>query len=303
MFFIAEWSREQFGKDIDFSTISAEDLGSLLCKFYAEAAPKPNRRDEDDETDNGRIYNKNTMKSIRASINRHLRDIDRNIDIARDKSFSRANNILYSKLKREAMLGLSKTTKQVIPPADILKITEYLTSKDNPTILRYRVWYHIFSHFANAGLEINKQLKPQDFLFLIDVNGKEYVSLSPETCLHHQKPANRLRNYENLADVKMYASQDLRNCPVRSLKLLILKTDASATALFNKVDRSSVENFSIKSVWYTNQPVKNNALASFMSEICRNSNCSKTYRTQNLKATASQGIYNLSVKSYTVMCS
>jgi hypothetical protein len=39
-FLFSEWSHEQNGKPVDFSTIPADELNVLLGKFYAEATPK-----------------------------------------------------------------------------------------------------------------------------------------------------------------------------------------------------------------------------------------------------------------------
>lgn len=76
-----EWSTETFGFEIDFVTIEAADLNSKLSKFYAEARSKITTENTQSE------YHKNTMKYIRAAINRHLSDLERDMNIVKDKEF------------------------------------------------------------------------------------------------------------------------------------------------------------------------------------------------------------------------
>lgn len=82
-----EWSSETFGVEIDFFTIDAADLNAKLCKFYAEARPKISST-----TTENTEYHKNTMKNIQAAINRHLADLERDMNIVKDKEFKSAND-------------------------------------------------------------------------------------------------------------------------------------------------------------------------------------------------------------------
>jgi hypothetical protein len=96
------------------------------------------------------------MKNIRAAINRHIQDLDRDFDIVRDKGFRKVNDI-DGKLKSNLQKGLSRPTKhkEIITLNDLEKITFYLYSVDNPVILRFRVWYNLDIHFVTRGLEFN----------------------------------------------------------------------------------------------------------------------------------------------------
>lgn len=123
------------------------------------------------------------MKNIRAAINRHLSDLERDMNIVKDKEFKSANDTLDGKLKHNVKCGIYKPTKHndVITPEDLMRIREYLYSVDNPVILRYRVWYDIAIHFVTRGLEFHEQLKQNSFEFITDENEHEYVVLSHET--------------------------------------------------------------------------------------------------------------------------
>eukprot|EP00105_Crassostrea_gigas_P003620 XP_011416528.1 PREDICTED: uncharacterized protein LOC105320322 [Crassostrea gigas] len=142
---IQEWSTETFGFEIDFVTIEAADLNSKLSKFYAEARPKITTENNQSE------YHKNTMKNIRAAINRHLSDLERDMNIVKDKEFKSANDNLDGKLKHNVKCGISNPTKhkEVITPGDLMRIREYLYSVDNPVILRYLVCYDIANEYIS----------------------------------------------------------------------------------------------------------------------------------------------------------
>ncbi|CAC5385822.1 unnamed protein product [Mytilus coruscus] len=65
-----------------------EELNNVLGKFYAEATPKfSEKRGKEMSTAQSKEYHKNSMKNIWAAINRHIHDLDRDIDIVRDKEF------------------------------------------------------------------------------------------------------------------------------------------------------------------------------------------------------------------------
>ena len=112
------------------------------------------------------------MKNIRSAINRHLKDLDRDLDIVRDKEFRKSNDIIDGKMKQNLSLGLSRPTKHkdAIQFNDLMKISTYLVSEENPVILRYRVWYDISLHFATRGLAFHQQLTPNNyFIYFVPV--------------------------------------------------------------------------------------------------------------------------------------
>ena len=91
---------ETLNTTVDFQSISSDDLNNMLSKFYAEASPKSSEKREKELTEPlAQEYHKNSMKNIRAAINRHVRDLERDFDIVKDKIFRKANDILDGKLK------------------------------------------------------------------------------------------------------------------------------------------------------------------------------------------------------------
>lgn len=93
-----------------FFTLDAADLNAKFCKFYAKARPKS----ASTITENTE-YHENTMKNIRAAINRHHADLERDMDIVTDKEFTweSANDTTWSdgKLKYTVKCEISKPMK------------------------------------------------------------------------------------------------------------------------------------------------------------------------------------------------
>lgn len=125
-------------------------------KFYCEAVPQK-KAGGNASTD---VYHKNSLINIRA-INRHLQDINRNIDIVRDKEFKMANRALDGLLKERMRSGTSLPTnhKEIVEPADLQKMFTYLKKgSSSPVILRHAVWFLTSIHFLSRGLELHHQL-------------------------------------------------------------------------------------------------------------------------------------------------
>jgi hypothetical protein len=91
---------ERLNQVLDMYTVSAAILNENLRKFYAEAQPKNlSSRTKKMNAEHAAEYHSNSMKNVRAAINRHLKDIGRQIDIVKDTEFKSSNAILSSKLK------------------------------------------------------------------------------------------------------------------------------------------------------------------------------------------------------------
>ena len=230
-----------------------------------------------------------TLKSIRSSLNRHLKDIGRYFDIVRDRRFKSANAVLDGKLKLNMKSGLSRPTqhKSVVNSTDLMKISDYLSCVDNPVILRYRVWYDLSIHFVTRGLEFHQQLMTSSFEFRKDENDREYVVISHET--KQKNWQGGLDTSEAPQDKRMYSTGD-KNCPVRSLRQLLSLTDPNATSLFNHCSKAAMESPQSENVWFTAKPVKAYQFTKFMSDISRNSGCSQKYTAHCLRATAIQAL-------------
>jgi hypothetical protein len=96
---------------------------------------------------------------------------------------------------------------------------------------------------------------------------------------------------ENPKEKRMYAIPELgKKCPVKSLKLFLSKTDPNASSLFNHCLKPALVSPQDESLWFSDIPVKQYQFSRFMSDICKNAKCSKSYTAHSLRATAIQGM-------------
>ena len=120
---------ETSGSITDFNNREKAELNEKLRHFYAEAKPKNNEKRAKYMLDeHAQVYHKNTLKNIRAALNRHIKDLNRNFDIVHVSDF-RISNIIYdSTLKMMVKTGLSRPTKhkEIIGLQDLQLINAYL---------------------------------------------------------------------------------------------------------------------------------------------------------------------------------
>jgi len=230
-------------------------------------------------------YHKNTLKNVRAAINRHIQvECGRSINIVIDPEFKKANNMLNGKLKLNTKTGLSRSTqhKPIIPPLDMYAINQYLM-QDNPITLRYRVWLYLSIHYVTHGLEFHSQLSPTSLEIRFDETGAEYVILTHQTMQknHH----GDLNAKEKNSEKRMYATGG-QNCPVRSVKYYLTRINQRAESLFCHIDKNVIENPQLCQTWYTTRCVGHRQFSSFMPDICKNAHISARYTAHSLRATA-----------------
>lgn len=277
-------------------------MARILRKFYCEARPKESAHRMKNLGENmAATYHKNTMKNMRAALNRFLQDNGRNIDIIRGPAFKSANNTLDGLLKAQTRTGLSRPTqhKQIIEEEDLRKISAYMShSETSPIILRQCVWYNLAIHFVSRGLEFHHQLKRDSFNFLEDQDGRQYVTLNHET--QQKNFQGGLTKDEAPVDRRMYAS-GAKNCPVAMLKLLIEKTDPAAEYLFNNCYKEALKAPVQMLIWYGSKPLAKRTFTNFMADISKSSGLRKWYTPHCLRATAIQAMNDSGFESRHIM--
>jgi len=75
--FISDWHVSVHGHALDWESINADQLNILLRKFYCEVRPNEKKSHNAYQSAEScqAVFHKNTMKNIRAALNRHLSDI------------------------------------------------------------------------------------------------------------------------------------------------------------------------------------------------------------------------------------
>ena len=101
MYLFSDWYVETYGQKADFSSMPIGKMAEDLRKFYCEARPV-----EMKNKSTLNEYNKNTLKGIRAGINRYVQELGLCIDIVRDKEFIAANRALTCIFKDQKRRGV-----------------------------------------------------------------------------------------------------------------------------------------------------------------------------------------------------
>lgn len=180
------------------------------------------------------LYHKNTLINIKEAINRHLADIQKDVNIVHDKEFRTANGILDGFFKERTWLDLSKPTshKDIIEIHDLQKIYKYLQgATSSPVVLRHAVWYFLSINFITRGLEFHHKFNHNSFVFCTDETC-QYAALQHKTLQNNHQGG--VDADDSHTDKRMYATDNENCCHVYLLKLLISKTDSNATNLFNQ---------------------------------------------------------------------
>ena len=144
------------------------DLPKILFDFYTGVEPLK-----------GGIYSVQTLKCIRAGLNRYFRKA-RGIDIIKDTQFVQTNEMFKSvavKAQKEGK-GIFNSTKPIAQD-DLQKITDYFTVNHivspNPKVLQRTLLFYIIYYFCRRGSENLYNTEKDWFKLFTDYNGTEYV--------------------------------------------------------------------------------------------------------------------------------
>lgn len=272
LFFLSLAWLSSRGEDQGFEYFDNEKLNRLLEIFYAEAKSKE-----------GKTYSKSTLISIRAGINRHIRNppFKRNVFIMNSPEFTTSNRMLFAVIKNLKENGLDFTTH--FPPiskAD-LEILQDSSSFNltNPKQLQQKVFFDIMINFARRGQENLRSLKKNSFKFDHDDLGLEYCEVR-----YNEKTKNHQTIEDKQSKPRMY-SNDSATCPIASLKLYLSKLHNNCDTFFTKNIESKLFVAERQKNWYTSKPLGNNTLAKMMKSISVRLNLSRNYTNHSIRAT------------------
>ncbi|KAK3088293.1 hypothetical protein FSP39_017185 [Pinctada imbricata] len=251
------------GKGADFESMEISELEANLSRFYAEA-----------RSEQGTLYKKSSLQTIRHGLSRHLTNT-KGIDIIRGLEFKNSNKVFLAvskDLKRQGFGGMEH-----YPPleeADLRKMYAQFDLTD-PKQLQWRVFCDVMIYFGRRGRENLRDLKITDFACKRDGEGKMFIYLvKDEVTKNHQ-------NDPNTASGRMYELQDGDDlCPVRTFVRYKRKLNPKCVFLFQRPSSNPKAD-----VWYDNCPVGANKLGAIMSTISAEFGLSKSYTNHSLRAT------------------
>lgn len=122
--------------------ITDEDLPNFLFKFYSEV-----------RKENGQLYSNTSLKSMRAAINRHIKET-RSIDIVANPKFMRTNELFKGVQLQGKKAGKGTVKhKEHIDPEDLAKLHDYFSRymEPNNSILQEYVMFNMMYYLCRRG--------------------------------------------------------------------------------------------------------------------------------------------------------
>ncbi|XP_023819623.1 uncharacterized protein LOC111948906 [Oryzias latipes] len=270
--------------DINFENYTATTLNESLRLFYASVQ----------STKEGGEYSVASLRSLRAGINRHLRDVN----IISDTVFKSSNAVFKAIMKRYRKSGKDTSSHHPrIPESDLEKIRcSSALSPDTPLGLVRKVWFDIQLCLARRGREGCRELTMASFSIHRDEAGAEYLSLShnPDT-KNHKTPNDPHK--QNLRGF-MFARPGDPLCPIQSFKKYISKCPPDAKSFYLHPKRSVT---AAAEVWYSREPMGVNYLGAMLKKISEEVGLSQIYTNHSLRSTAVGRLSDAGLESRQIM--
>ena len=251
-----------------------------MRRFYVEA-----------RSHDGKYYSRNSMRAIRAGLDRYLTKENINFSIITGREFKPANDALNAHLVELAREGRISSTKH--KPALIPQDVEILYEKkqlglETPESLLQTAWFNIMLHFGKRGRENMREMTAEDIQIYNSSSGLEYITLVERTTKNHQ---GGLNSSENEATAVMSEMPGNPRCPVLAVKTLS-KRNKQCQALWQKPKDHKAMKFSpAGDVWYCNAPLGKHKLATIYTSHC--------LRATSVTILKESGLENARVKSVT----
>ncbi|XP_023806613.2 uncharacterized protein LOC110014204 [Oryzias latipes] len=274
----------QKNMDINFENYTATTLNESLRLFYASVQ----------STKEGGEYSVASLRSLRAGINRHLRDVN----IISDTVFKSSNAVFKAIMKRYRKSGKDTSSHHPrIPESDLEKIRcSSALSPDTPLGLVRKVWFDIQLCLARRGREGCRELTMASFSIHRDEAGAEYLSLShnPDT-KNHKTPNDPHK--QNLRGF-MFARLGDPLCPIQSFKKYISKCPPDAKSFYLHPKRSVT---AAAEVWYSREPMGVNYLGAMLKKISEEVGLSQIYTNHSLRSMAVGRLSDAGLESRQIM--
>ena len=270
-FIVLAWLLErELGED--FEELEDQQLADTLLRFYGEVRDKEGKR-----------YSQNSLRAIRAAINRHIKGapFNRSIDIALDRQFIQANQVFTGYIKANIREGNAEVKHKV--PINDEDWGKLLNSKEldvnTPSGLQNKVFVNIMTQFGRRGCEGLRNLTKKSFRVKKDEFGSEYIERAHDEISKNFQGENS-KEHEKCG--VMHRQFGDPKCPVHSFKLYLSKLAGNSDVLFTYPKNKWV---SSDGTWYTAKPMGHNAISKWMTKLSKAAGLSQIYSNHCLRAT------------------
>lgn len=257
------------------------ELNTCLKVFYTSA------RQVD-----GSYYKKNTIKSIRAAVDRFLRNPPNNkpFSIIGDPAFTEANSVLDAFVKDLRKTGkiAGLVHKKPITQEQIKLLFDSgelgPADSTDPSQLLCTVWFYLGFYLGRRGRENQRKLKPNILVLRSTADGKLYFELNREVAGSIPSTKNHqggLADVEDESDGKIFAQPASKFCPVATIQNYLKHLNPQCDALFQR-PRSSKNG----EVWYCNSPVGESTLANMLRHMSSRAGITPPLTNHCIRATS-----------------
>jgi len=227
------------------------ELDRYLGLFFVSA--------QKEKSKNGTLeYEPSSLKSIRASIHRYLKDKQYDGNIMVDDEFYKSRQGLTAKFKELKSLGMGNKPNAADPLTDI-EINKFyddnLLGADNPRALQNTVYLNNNYHFGLRGVTEHYNLCWGDITLKVDTNGDEYLQYCKERQTKTRQEDN-IGNIRKSGPIAMENKSDGTRCPVLAYKLFSLKRPENMkktdSPFYIQATIFQDDNIKSKTFWYKN---------------------------------------------------
>ena len=164
------WTSWAESKNFETNLLSyeAKQLDETLQKFFAEICMK-----------DGSEYEPDSLRVNLASLDRHLREKDAALSIAKDIEFSNSRKVLEGKarlLRQEGFGNRPNAAKALTSQDEELLWSKGVLGSHSPQSLIQTMWFLLTQHFGLRGCQEQHDMYVDDFAFSTDDNGIEFVT-------------------------------------------------------------------------------------------------------------------------------
>lgn len=272
------------GREAEFEMLPVPDLTRLLREFYGSVRNKK-----------GEMYGKSSYVNLRAAVHRHITSppYNRPFNILRDVQFQSANQVFMGVLRKMRVEGKDVTKhKEAITEGDMKKLYESgVLNTDTPMGLLRKVYVEISLQFGRRGREGLRDFTKESFVFKLNDEGKEYVTLAyNELDKNHQI----LLPKDNEKSQMMFSHAGDPMCPVESLRKYLAKLNPNCPSFFQK-PKLYVANDA--QIWYENKPLGVHTIGQLMKTISQEAKLSCIYTNHSIRATTATVLARAGVES------
>lgn len=249
--------------------LTKTELDDVLQEFFVSVRQK-----------DGSKYQKQSLDSIRYSINRVLKKIygPEQCDIIKDPAFAKSRDTYknYCKtLKAEGKNVVSHYDQ--VPPETLAHIVQTL-NPNTPIQLQNLLWLYIMLFFCRRGSENIHLMTKKTFKVMTTEKGRRYLKqVVDEETKNHKWDSN-----ESIGG-RMFEISGSERCPIVLYEKMIQKLHPECNRLWQRAKDSFNDD---EATWYQNRPLGVHMISKFMANICNLCNITIPYTNHCLRVSA-----------------